>query len=99
MRWAGHVSRMPDHRAPKQLLYGELTRGKKAAHKPRLRFEDTLKTTLDKERFDTKTCKFLTSDMNKWRGLVADNRKKETGRRSKKNDIEKFFNVFHLSSL
>ena len=57
VRWADHVSRMPDHRAPKQLLYGEVSKRKRPAHKPRLRFEDIFKMTPNKQCFDTKTWK------------------------------------------
>ena len=46
LRWAGHVYRMPDHRIPKQLLYGELASGKRSVGGQRKRFKDSLKTSL-----------------------------------------------------
>ena len=55
VKWVDHVSRNFDSRAPKQLLYGELTGGKRPAHEPKLQLKDTLKETLDKQGFDTKT--------------------------------------------
>ena len=53
LRWAGHVARMRDHRLPKQLLFGELTEGKRKACGPKKRFKDTLKSSL--KAFDVQT--------------------------------------------
>ena len=52
VRWAGHVTRMPDDRLPKQLLYGELCYGKRSVGGQKKRFTDTLKKTLTSFNID-----------------------------------------------
>ena len=46
LRWLGHICRMDDTRAPKQLMYGELARGSRPVGRPKLRFRDTCKNAL-----------------------------------------------------
>ena len=46
LRWLGHVARMPETRAVKALLYGELAEGKRKVGRPMLRFKDTIKDVL-----------------------------------------------------
>ena len=43
LRWAGHVSRMEDHRLPKIILQGELSSGLRNRGAPKKRYKDTLK--------------------------------------------------------
>ena len=46
LRWTGHVTRMPDERLPKKILYGELQVGKHSHGGQKKRYKDTLKASL-----------------------------------------------------
>ncbi|XP_051644275.1 uncharacterized protein LOC127471424 [Manacus candei] len=46
LRWAGHISRMKDHRLPKILLYGELATGCHKRGALKRRYKDSLKQYL-----------------------------------------------------
>ena len=50
--WAGHVRRMPDTRVPKQLLYAELSSGKRKTGGQWKRYKDQLKANLKKCEMD-----------------------------------------------
>ena len=52
VRWAGNVTRMPDDRLPKQLLYDKLSYGKRSVGGQNKRFKDTLKKTLTSFNID-----------------------------------------------
>jgi hypothetical protein len=55
-RWLGHVHRMTDGRIPKDLLYGELSCGKRALGRPHLRFKDVCKRDMKALDIDTEKC-------------------------------------------
>ena len=44
--WTGHVTRMPDERLPKKILYGELQVGKRSHGGQKKRYKDTLKASI-----------------------------------------------------
>ena len=46
LRWTGHITRMPDERLPKKVLYGELHEGKCSQGGQKKRYKDTLKASL-----------------------------------------------------
>ena len=74
LRWAGHVYRMPDHRIPKQLLYGELASGKRSVGGQRKRFNDSLKTSLKAMNIDWESWESWEShalDRPHWLHLVS----------------------------
>ena len=70
LRWAGHVARMPDHRIPKKLLFGELQDGKRALGAPKKRFKDTLKASLKAFGINPASWEQAAADRSKWRAAV-----------------------------
>lgn len=72
LRWLRHVKRMDDSRIPKQLLYGELSQGKRQRGRPKLRYKDACKTSLSKCEIDVKTKDEIAVDRTKWRATVKE---------------------------
>ena len=70
LRWAGHVARMPDHRLPKQLLFGELVDGKRSRGAPKKRFKDSLKASLKAFDICPDTWENAAQDRSCWRTSV-----------------------------
>ena len=67
LRWAGHVSRMEDHRLPKVKLYGELSTGHRDKGAPRKRYKDTLKKSLASCNIDYRQWTIQTANRTNWR--------------------------------
>lgn len=72
LRWAGHVSRMTDARIPKQLLFGEIGKGKRNVGRPYLRWKDSLKDTLKQCKISTTLWQDTASNRNNWRQTTHD---------------------------
>ena len=70
LRWLGHVRRMADGRIPKDLLYGELSRGARSRGRPRLRFKDTCKRDLKSASIDIQSWESLAESWDSWRAAV-----------------------------
>ena len=70
LRWAGHVARMPDHRLPKKLLFGELQQGKRSVGCPKKRFKDTLKASLKAFGISQTAWEQAAEDRDSWRAAL-----------------------------
>ncbi len=70
LRWAGHVSRMDDHRLPKIALYGELSTGHRDRGAPKKRYKDCLKKSLGNCHIDHHQWPTLAADRVAWRSTI-----------------------------
>lgn len=66
LRWAGHVMRMDDDRIPKQLLYGQLDRGRRNVGRPWLRYKDKIKSNLQVLNIEYNNIELTAKDRRKW---------------------------------
>ena len=71
MRWTGHIIRMPQSRMPFQLLYGELSEGKRNRWSQRKRSRTTLKANMKKCAIHSERLEQLASDRNDWRSSIS----------------------------
>jgi hypothetical protein len=69
MRWAGHVARMREGRGFHRFLVGR-SEGKRPLGRPRLRWEDNIKTDLREIGFDGANWIRLAQDRGRWRVFV-----------------------------
>ena len=70
LRWIGHVTRMPDERLPKKVLYGELQEGKRSQGGQKKRYKDTLKASLKDFNIPAESWEQAAQDRTKWRCLI-----------------------------
>ena len=70
LRWAGHVSRMKDHRLPRVALFGELSTGSRDQGGPKRRYKDTLKKALNSCNIDHKKWTSIAADRDAWRHTI-----------------------------
>ena len=75
IRWAGHVTRMPDNRIPKQLLYCQLREGKRSVGRQKKRFKDSLKDSLKDFNINPLSWESEAKDRPTWRGLIRNGAK------------------------
>ena len=71
LRWAGHVTRMPDSRIPKQLFYGELHQGKRTVGGQRKRYKDSLKASLKEFSIPIQNWEALALNRSQWRSHIS----------------------------
>ncbi|KAI8495055.1 hypothetical protein Bbelb_270410 [Branchiostoma belcheri] len=71
LRWTGHLIRLPSNRLPRQVLYGELTHGRRAVGGQYKRYKDSLKNNLKKCDIPTQELEHCAADRSGWRSACV----------------------------
>lgn len=71
LRWIGHTIRMPDHRLPRQVLYGQLQGAKRAAGGQKKRYKDYTKGLLKHSNINPMQLEALAQDRSAWQVTCA----------------------------
>ena len=70
LRWLGHVESMDFARLPRQLLYSQLSDGKRNQGRPRLRFKDIVKRNLKRKDIFVDSWRQRAKDRTTWSNLT-----------------------------
>ena len=70
-RWLGHVGRMDDTRLPKQVLFGELKKGKRKQCKPKKRWKDCIHRDLKELGLEEECWYDDCLNRHYWRSVVS----------------------------
>ncbi|KAI5715688.1 hypothetical protein M8J77_020743 [Diaphorina citri] len=72
LRWAGHLSRMPENRIPKKVAFSELETGCRPQCKPKKRWTDILKEDIKLIGLEPKTWRNAAANRPAWRNSVQE---------------------------
>ena len=71
LRWADHVSRIPDDQLLKPVFFRELMSDNRKTGAPKLRYKDDLKWHLKNAGIDVHTWEDIAQDRSCWHGIIS----------------------------
>lgn len=72
LKWAGHISRMDENRAPHQIAFSELKKGERPQTKPKKRWIDILKEDLKELNINIANWREVAANRSEWRQQLYD---------------------------